>query len=133
MKKVGPSGTIRALSAHFKAFAFTRHEHDHFVVGLVGAGLQTFELGAETYVTPPGYLMLINPGEPHTGRGLPRAGSTAWRFIPNGRSSAGSRRNRICVPAVRAKAREELELVGFVLRGPRSAVDRVVKGLKLHG
>jgi hypothetical protein len=35
--------------------------------------------------------------------------------------------------AVQAKVREELELVGFALHGSRSAVDKVVKGLKLHG
>ncbi|HWQ10798.1 MAG TPA: DUF2000 domain-containing protein [Holophaga sp.] len=35
--------------------------------------------------------------------------------------------------AVKAKAREELELVGFALHGARSAVDKVTKGLKLYG
>jgi Fic family protein len=59
MLRVGPGGEIRALSAHFEAFAFTRHEHEHFVIGLIGQGLQTFERGRENFVTPPGYLMLI--------------------------------------------------------------------------
>jgi hypothetical protein len=35
--------------------------------------------------------------------------------------------------AVKARTREELELVGFALHGGRSVVDKVVKGLKLHG
>lgn len=35
--------------------------------------------------------------------------------------------------AVKARRREELELVGFALHGDRSRVDKVVKGLKLHG
>jgi hypothetical protein len=35
--------------------------------------------------------------------------------------------------AVKARTREELELVGFALHGNRSTVDKVVKGLKLHG
>jgi len=34
--------------------------------------------------------------------------------------------------AVKVRTREELELVGFALRGERGAVDKVVKGLKLH-
>jgi hypothetical protein len=42
MKRLGPSGAIRVLTAHFEDFGFTRHAHDHFVVGLVGSGLQTF-------------------------------------------------------------------------------------------
>jgi hypothetical protein len=48
IKRIGLSGTIRALSAHFEAFAFTRHEHDNFVIGVIGAGLQTFEWRSET-------------------------------------------------------------------------------------
>jgi AraC-like DNA-binding protein len=79
MKKLGPSGAIRALSAHLEAFAFTRHEHDHFVVGLIGAGLQSFELGSES---PPGYLMLINPGEPHTGRSAASGGFSYMALYP---------------------------------------------------
>lgn len=82
MRKVGPSGTIRALSAHFETFAFTRHEHDHFVVGLIGSGLQTFELGRNAYVTPPGYLMLINPGEPHTGQAAREGGFSYLALYP---------------------------------------------------
>ncbi len=82
IRKLGPSGEIRALSAHFEAFAFTRHEHDHFVIGVIGAGLQTFERRSETFVTPPGYLMLINPGEPHTGRALDPAGFSYLALYP---------------------------------------------------
>ena len=82
MQRLGPSGGIRVLSAHFEEFAFTRHEHDHFVVGLIGAGLQTFELGSRAYVTPPGYLMLINPGEPHTGRAAVAGGFSYMALYP---------------------------------------------------
>ena len=35
--------------------------------------------------------------------------------------------------AVKARAFEELDLAGFALRGERALVDKVVKGLKLHG
>jgi len=34
--------------------------------------------------------------------------------------------------AVKVKAQPELDLVGFALRGERGAVDKIVKGLKLH-
>jgi hypothetical protein len=34
--------------------------------------------------------------------------------------------------AVKAKSRPELELVCFALRGQRSVVDKIVKGMKLH-
>ena len=35
--------------------------------------------------------------------------------------------------AVKARTRDELELVGFALRADRDLVDKAVKGLKLHG
>jgi hypothetical protein len=35
--------------------------------------------------------------------------------------------------AVRAVPRDKLELVGVALHGPRNAVDKVVKGARLHG
>lgn len=38
--------------------------------------------------------------------------------------------NRAAVAAVTA---DELDLVGLALRGPRNAVDRLVKGARLHG
>jgi hypothetical protein len=35
--------------------------------------------------------------------------------------------------AVKARTSEELDLVGFALHGDRSIVDKIVRGLKLHG
>ena len=35
--------------------------------------------------------------------------------------------------AVAAVARDDLDLVGLALHGPRNAVDKVVKGARLHG
>jgi hypothetical protein len=35
--------------------------------------------------------------------------------------------------AVKARTQEELELVGFALHGSKGSVDKVVKGLRLHG
>nr|WP_232488622.1 DUF2000 family protein [Brevibacterium antiquum] len=35
--------------------------------------------------------------------------------------------------AVAAVAAEDLNLVGIALRGPKNAVDRVVKGARMHG
>jgi AraC-like DNA-binding protein len=81
-RRIGLSGTIRALSARFEGFAFTRHAHDHFVIGVVGAGLQTFEWRSETFITPPGYLLLINPGEAHTGRSATSAGFSYLALYP---------------------------------------------------
>jgi hypothetical protein len=58
------------------------------------------------------------------GRGLTVAVFTADLFI-TGHDAA----NRA---AVRAVGRDDLDLVGIALHGPRNAVDKVVKGARMH-
>ena len=57
-------------------------------------------------------------------RGLPTAVFTEELF-----STGHDEANRA---AVRAVARDDLKLVGLAVRGPRNAVDKVVKGAALH-
>ena len=58
---------LQLLRANFVTYSFKRHMHDYFVVGMVEAGVQKFAYGREQYVTPTTGLIVINPGEPHTG------------------------------------------------------------------
>jgi AraC-like DNA-binding protein len=58
---------LHLLSATFVTYAFKRHMHDYFVIGMVEEGLQRFDYGRDHYITPPSGLIIINPGEPHTG------------------------------------------------------------------
>ena len=58
-------------------------------------------------------------------RGIPVAVFTAELF-----ATGNDVDNRA---AVRAVAREKLDLVGLALHGPRTAVDKVLKGARLHG
>lgn len=58
------------------------------------------------------------------GRGLPLAVFTAQMF-----ATGDDVANRAVVAAVRGA---DLDLVGLALHGPRNAVDKVVKGARLH-
>lgn len=58
------------------------------------------------------------------GRGLPLAVYTEELF-----STGHDAANRAAVAAVHA---EDLDLVGIAVRGPRNAVDKVVKGARMH-
>jgi AraC-like DNA-binding protein len=60
-------GDLRLLRANFVTYGFKRHMHDYFVIGMIEDGLQKFSYGRELYVTPPTGLIVINPGEMHTG------------------------------------------------------------------
>lgn len=56
------------FQANFKTYAFSRHWHDYYVIGLVEAGAQSFVCRNATYTTPPGGLIVLNPGDAHTGQ-----------------------------------------------------------------
>ncbi len=67
MWRVFPDGAVTMLGAHYVHHSFLPHDHDHYVVSLIEKGAQRFRLGRERYETLPLHLILINPGEIHTG------------------------------------------------------------------
>ncbi len=50
--------------------SFKRHSHDTYVIGLVDQGVQQFRCERDHYVTPPRGLIVINPGDVHTGEAV---------------------------------------------------------------
>src|SRR5215213_2394610 len=63
-----PDLQLDALQASFTTYAFARHWHDYYVIGLVEDGAQTFWCRRSTYSTPRGGLILLSPGEAHSGQ-----------------------------------------------------------------
>ena len=55
------------LSARFVRHEYALHTHETFVLGVVEEGAARFWCGGRVHVCPAGTIMLINPGEPHTG------------------------------------------------------------------
>lgn len=76
-----PALRLDALHAVFTTHAFARHWHDYYVVGLVEDGAQTFWCRRDTYLTPRGGLILLNPGEAHTGEAAAAAGGFTYRAL----------------------------------------------------
>lgn len=58
---------VDLLHAYFSKHSYPRHSHDYYVIALVEEGLQSFSLGSQKFITPPGGFIFINPGESHTG------------------------------------------------------------------
>lgn len=73
---------LDALHAHFTTHAFARHWHEYYVIGLVEDGAQSFWCRRATYTTPRGGLILLNPGEPHTGQAMIEDGFTYRALYP---------------------------------------------------
>ncbi len=62
-----PHLDLRLLQARYVQHAYARHSHDYYVIGLIEQGHQTFLHDGRRQFTPPGGLILINPGAVHTG------------------------------------------------------------------
>ena len=58
---------VELLQASYVQHAYPRHSHDYYVISLVERGLQSFTHKGIKHYTPPGGLILINPGAAHTG------------------------------------------------------------------
>src|SRR5689334_14081972 len=65
---------LTLLRASFVTYAFKRHAHDYFVIGMIEAGVQKFSYQRDLFVTPPTGLIIINPGEAHTGEAAVSSG-----------------------------------------------------------
>lgn len=65
---------LHLLRANFVTYAFKRHSHDYFVIGLIEHGLQKFAYQRDTFITPPTGIIIINPGEAHTGEAATASG-----------------------------------------------------------
>lgn len=47
--------------------AFPAHIHDYYVICMIETGMQSFSHRGSKYITPPGGLIMLNPGDAHTG------------------------------------------------------------------
>jgi len=59
---------VSLFKARFHRFAYKRHIHDAFAVGVIEAGAQSFCHQGTNYVAPPGSLITVNPGAVHDGK-----------------------------------------------------------------
>jgi AraC-like protein len=70
------------LRATFVDHVFARHTHEGFCIGVVEAGGDRFDYRGADHVAPAGGIILINPGEPHNGRGATPEGWSYRTFYP---------------------------------------------------
>jgi AraC-like DNA-binding protein len=65
------------LKATFRSHSFGRHWHDHYVVGIILDGVETFWYRGATHIAEQGSIVLVNPGEVHTGSA---GAGTHWHY-----------------------------------------------------
>lgn len=73
---------LELLHATFVTHSFARHVHDGFAIGVIVEGAETFEYRRGNHVAPAGSVVVINPGEIHTGQAVTKNGWTYRMLYP---------------------------------------------------
>ena len=68
---------LELLRARYITHTFSPHVHEGYAIGVIEAGAETFFYRKQWHVAPSGSVVIINPGEVHTGEALTAAG---WRY-----------------------------------------------------
>lgn len=67
---------VEVLRAHFQTYRYSRHAHEHAVIGLVDNGVQSYAYRGARHVTGATGLFFVNAGEAHTGEAHDEHGYT---------------------------------------------------------
>src|ERR1044071_8260498 len=73
---------LTMLRATYTTYAYKRHFHDYFAIGVIEDGVQTFSCNASQYVNPAGGIFIIQPGEAHDGQSATENSFTYSAFYP---------------------------------------------------
>lgn len=75
-------GELDLLRATYVTHTFAPHSHDGFALGVIMEGTERFRYRRSTHVAPKGSVILINPGETHTGGAAEPSGWVYRMFYP---------------------------------------------------
>jgi AraC-like DNA-binding protein len=78
-----PQLDVELLHAYYVQHAYPRHSHDYYVISLIARGHQSFTHQGTKHRTPPGGLILINPGAVHTGEAADGQGFELRALYPS--------------------------------------------------
>jgi AraC-like DNA-binding protein len=70
-------GDMELLRATYVTHSFAPHTHEEFAIGVIEQGAETFSYRRERHVAPAGSIVVIEPGEMHTGQSLTPLG---WSY-----------------------------------------------------
>lgn len=68
---------MEVLKATYVTHAFSRHSHEGYAIGVIESGVEAFDYLGSAYQAPAGTLVIIHPGEVHTGQAGVREG---WQY-----------------------------------------------------
>lgn len=75
-------GKLELLHATYITHTFTRHIHEGFAIGIIERGAESFYYRGAEHIAAAGSVVVINPGEVHTGQAVTEAGWTYRMLYP---------------------------------------------------
>jgi AraC-like DNA-binding protein len=75
-------GKLELLHATYITHTFARHIHEGFAIGIIEQGAESFYYRGSNYVAAAGSVVVINPGEVHTGQATTENGWTYRMLYP---------------------------------------------------
>ena len=76
-------GDLDLLSARYITHRFAPHFHEGYAIGVIVEGAETFSYRGRTEVAPAGHIVIVNPGEIHTGSAVAESGWTYRMLYPS--------------------------------------------------
>jgi AraC-like DNA-binding protein len=76
-------GDLELLRANFITHQFPRHFHEGYVMGVIERGVEAFHYRGAIHYAPAGSIVVINPGEVHTGFAGDASGWTYRMLYPS--------------------------------------------------
>jgi AraC-like DNA-binding protein len=65
-------GDLELLRARYVTHTFSRHTHDGYAIGVIESGVEAFTYQGASHQAPAGSIVMVHPGEVHTGHaGVP--------------------------------------------------------------
>lgn len=74
---------LELLHATYVTHTFAPHIHESYAIGVIEHGVETFRYRGSTRIAPQGHVVLVNPGEMHTGSSATDDGWTYRMFYPD--------------------------------------------------
>ena len=75
-------GNLELLRATYIDHTFSRHTHEGYAIGIIEAGIEGFRYQGTKYAAHPSSIIIIHPGEVHTGYAVTKSGWTYRMFYP---------------------------------------------------
>ncbi|HEX2914148.1 MAG TPA: AraC family transcriptional regulator [Chloroflexia bacterium] len=108
---------LNYFQAFHAAHSYPRHSHDYYVVAVVDRGLQSFSFATTKFVTPINGLILLNPGEMHTGEPVNELGFGYSAFYPTVehiRTTLQELPGSAAIPAFAVPRADDMQMAGAV-------------------